>query len=71
MIFSNFMFNTLTSGLIHAVCKKTAGLHVALRGNSPLLYGLRTWSQCQKTQQVLEFALEKFLFGWGLQVFCE
>jgi len=25
--------NTLTSGLIQAVCKKTAGSHVALRGN--------------------------------------
>jgi len=26
-------FNTLTSGLIQAVCKKTAGSHVALREN--------------------------------------
>ena len=28
-----FQINTLTSGLIHAVRKKTAGSHVALRGN--------------------------------------
>jgi len=27
------LFKTLTSGLIQAVCKKTAGLHVALCGN--------------------------------------
>jgi len=30
---ANMGFNTLTSGLLQAVRKKTAGLHVALRGN--------------------------------------
>jgi len=47
------MLNTLTSGLIQAVSKKQL-IHTWLcTGISPLLYGLRTWSKRQKTQQVL------------------
>jgi len=65
--------NTLTSGLIQ---KKQTAKKQLIRtwlctGISPLLYGLWTWSKCQKTRQVLQFALEKRFFGWGMQVFCE
>jgi len=42
------------SGLIQAVCKKKQLDRTWLcAGISPLLYGLRTWSKCQKTQQIL------------------
>jgi len=47
------LISTLTSGLIQAVRKKTAESHVALRGNISAVYGLQTWSKCQKMRQVL------------------
>jgi len=47
------LLNTLTSGLIQAVRKKQLGSMWLCAGISPLLYGLRTWSKCQKTQHVL------------------
>jgi len=46
-------FNTLTSGLIQAVHKKQLIRTWLCAGISPLLYRLRTWSKCQKMQQVL------------------
>jgi len=46
-------FNTLTSGLIQAVRKKQLDRTWLCVRISPLLYGLRTWSKCQKTRQVL------------------
>ena len=36
---------------------------MALRGN--FLFGLRTWSKCQKTRQ------DKKLFAWRVRVFCQ
>jgi len=51
--------NTLAPGLIQAVCKKQLDHAWLCAGISPLLYGLRTCSKCQKT-----LAFEKlFLFG--------
>jgi len=45
--------NTLMSGLIQAVRKKQLDRTWLCVGISLLLFGLRTWSKCQKTQQVL------------------
>jgi len=41
------------SGLIQAVCKKQLIRTWLCAGISPLLYGLWTWSKCQKMRQVL------------------
>jgi len=43
----------LTSKLIQAVPKKQLDRMWLCAGISPLLFALRTWSKCQKTQQVL------------------
>jgi len=43
-------FNTSTFGLIQAVRKKQLDRTWLCAGISPLLYGLRTWLMCQKTQ---------------------
>jgi len=52
------------SRLIQAVRKKTLYRMWLCTRISSLLYGLRTWLKCQKTRQVLQFALEKnFLVG--------
>ena len=45
--------NTLTSGLIQVVRRKQLDHTWLCAGISPLMYRLRIWSKCQKTQQVL------------------
>jgi len=57
------VFNTLASGWYWGFSQKKPPKHTWLcTGISPLLFGLWTWSKCQKTQQVFQFALKKYLF---------
>jgi len=52
--------NTLTSGLIQAVRKKTAGSHVALRGNISAPVWVTDLVKASKdARQALQFALKK------------
>ena len=51
--------------------KKTPKRTWLCAGISPLLYGLRTWSKRQKTQQVFKVCTRKKSFASGVRVFCE
>jgi len=53
------MLNTLTSGLIQAVHKKTAGSHVALRGNISAPVQVTDLVKVSKDMANLQLALEK------------
>jgi len=63
--------NILTSGLIQAVRKKTAGLHVTLRGNISAPVRVTDLVEVSKEVASLVVCTWKKFFGWGLRVFCE
>ena len=66
------LFNTLVSGCFRRFSEKKTPKRTWLCTEiSPLLFGLRTWSKCQKTWQVFLSALKKIFFAWGVRVFCE
>jgi len=65
---SNIWANVETSmsGLIQVVRKKKLLDRTWLCAEiSPFLFGLQTWSKCQKMRHVLYFALEKIFFACG------
>jgi len=64
------LFNTLTSGLIQAVRKKTAGSHMALRGNISAL-SLTDLVKVSKDAATLVACTWKKFFGWGVLFFFE
>jgi len=64
-------FNTLTSGLIQAVRKKTAGSHVVLRGNISVPVSVTDLLEVSKDAASLVVWTRKKFFGWGVRVFCE
>ena len=61
----------LTSGLIQAVRKKTAGLHVALRGNFSAPVRVTDLVEVLKDATSLVVCTRKKVFGWGMRIFCE
>jgi len=65
------MFNSLMSRLIQAVRKKTAGLHVALRGNISTSVRVTDLVEVSKDVASLVVCTLKKFFGWGMQVFYE
>jgi len=62
---------TLTSGLIQAVRKKTAGSHVALRGNINAPVRVMDLVEVSKDAASLVVCIRKNFFAWGVRVFCE
>jgi len=62
-------FNTLTSGLIQAVRKKTDGSHMALRGN--ISAPVRVTDLVEVSKDVASFVVctRKKNFSWGVRVF--
>jgi len=62
-------FNTLTSGLIEAVRKKTAGSHVALRRNISALVRVTDLVEVSKDATSLVVSTRKKFFAWGVQFF--
>jgi len=69
-IFVN-LINTLTSRLIQVVRKKTAGSHVALRGNISAPVWVTDLVETSKDAASLVVCTLKKFFGWWVQVFCE
>jgi len=61
----------LAPGLIQAVCKKTAGLHVVLRGNISGLVRVTDLVKVSKDAASLVVYTGKKFFAWGMRVFCE
>jgi len=61
----------LTSGLIQAVREKTAGLHVALRGNIFAPVRVTDLVEVSKDTASLCSLHSKKFFAWGMRVFCE
>jgi len=57
--------NTLTSGLIQAVRKKTAGSHVALRGNTSAPVWVTDLVKVSKDAASLLVCTQKIIFCWG------
>ena len=57
--------NTLTSGLIQAVCKNTVGSHVALRGNIFAPVSVTDLVEVSKDTASLDVCTRKIFFGWG------
>jgi len=60
--------NTLTSRLIQAVCKKTAGSHVTLRGNISAPVWVTDLVEVSKDAASLVVCTQKN-FGWGCGFF--
>jgi len=65
------VFNTLTSGLIQAVCKKTAGSHMALCGNISAPVRFTDLVEVSKDVASLVVTTRKKNLGWGVRFFCE
>jgi len=63
--------NTLASGLVQAVCVKTAGLHVALRGNFSGPVSATDPVKISKDSASLVICTQKFFFWLKAQIFCE
>jgi len=62
----------LTSRLIQAVRKKTAGSHVVLHGNISAPVQVTDLVEVSKdVASVAVCTLKNFFFGWGVQVFRE
>jgi len=61
--------NTFASGLIQAVCVKTAVLHVALRGNFSSPVSATDPFKSSKDSESLIVRTQKKLFGWGCGFF--
>jgi len=59
----------LTSGLIHEVCKKTAGMHVALRRNISTPVWVTDLVEVSKDAASLVVCTRKKFFGWGCVFF--
>jgi len=59
------------SGLIQAVRKKTAGLHVALCGNISTPVWVTDLVKVSKDAASLVVCTRKKFFGWGMRIFCE
>jgi len=68
-----FIFdNTLTSGFIQAVRKKTTGSHLTLRGKISAPVRVTDLVEMSKDAASLVVCTQKNFFGWGvLWVFCE
>jgi len=61
-------YNSLSSGCFRGFSKKKALKRTWLCARiSPLLFGLRTWSKCQKMRQVFQSALGKNFFACGVR----
>jgi len=65
------LFNTLTSGLIQVVRKKTAGSHMALHGNISAPVSIMDRVKVSKDAASLVVCTRKKFFGWGVLVFFE
>ena len=63
--------NILTSRLIQAVRKKTAGSHVALRGNITTPVRVTDVVKVSKDTASLAVCIREKFFGWGTQIFCQ
>jgi len=63
--------NTFATGLIQAVCAKTARLHVALRRNFSGLVSATDPVKSLKDSASLVVCTRKKIFGWGWRIFCE
>ena len=61
--------NTLMSGLIQAVRKKTADSHVALRGNISVPVRVTDLVEVSKDAASLVVCTEKKFFAWGCGFF--
>jgi len=59
------------SGLIQAVCKKTAGSHVALHGNYSAPVSVTDLVEVSKDAASLVVCTRQKIFLLGVQVFCE
>jgi len=57
------------SGLIQAVRKKTAGSHMALRGNISAPVQVTDLVEMSKDAASLVVCTRKKLFGWGMRIF--
>jgi len=65
-----FIFlNTLTSGLIQVVLKKTAGSHVVLRRNFSSPVSVTDLVEVSKDAVSLVVCTRKKIFGWGYRFF--
>jgi len=60
---------TLTPGLIQAVCKKTAGSHVALQENISATVWVTDLVEVSKDAESLVVCTQKNFFGWGCGFF--
>ena len=63
------MLDTLTPWLIQAVCKKTAGSHVALCGNSSAPVSITDLVEVSKDAASLVVCTRKNFFGSGVLFF--
>jgi len=71
MLIIELFINTLMSGLIQAVRKKTAGLHMALRRNISATVQVTDLVEVLKdVASLVVCALKKF-FWLGVRVICE
>jgi len=61
--------NTLTSGLIQAVCKKTADSHVALCRNISAPVQVTDLVEASKDAANLVVGTQKIFFAWGCRFF--
>jgi len=59
------------SGLNQAVCGKTTGSHVALRGNFSCPVSATDLVKSSKDLASLVDCTRKKFFGWGARIFCE
>jgi len=66
-----WLLNNLTSGLFQVVCKKTAGSHVALRGNISAPVQVTDLVEVSRDAASLVVCTRNKIFWLGVQVFCE
>jgi len=69
-VLAAFHLNTLTSGLIQAVRKKTADSHMALRGNISAPVQVTNLVKASKDAASFVVCTRKKFFAWGVRVCC-